>query len=233
MAAGALQYAITGAYETLVENFRTAADKAACGYVKLAKPIPSCFKRERNGTVTFDGCLHLQDWGKKPQVNILVRAQETILPGGALPILKSSTVHVSYFKIEHDTAALLHSIHFDFGGEQDRHPLFHAQMCPETIELSPNDAYALEFTFPQDFAKAICFKFARIPTPDMTFSSVLLCLAADHMRTEFFREFMESVRDVHEKMPLPAFENLKKSIAKEPGHLRSFHWFAHMEEPSP
>ncbi|MGO8733162.1 MAG: hypothetical protein ACLQVM_10245 [Terriglobia bacterium] len=232
MAAGVLEYAIMAAYETLVASFVDAVDKADCGFVK-AKPILGCFKREWNGTVTFDSCLHLQNWGKKPQLSILVRAQETIRPGGALPILESSTVHVSYFKIEQDTAALLHSIHFDFDGEKDLHPVFHAQLCPETIQLSANDAEALEFSFSQDFAKAICFKDARIPTPDMTFPSVLLCLAADHMPTLFFREFMESVRGIHKRMPLPPFENLKKSIAKEPGHLRSFHWFAHMEEPSP
>jgi hypothetical protein len=231
MAAGGLEYATMSAYEALVESFVKAVDKAACGYVKNM-PILSCFRPEGDGTVTFDSCLHLQNWGQKEQVSILVRAQESIRRGRP-PVLLKSTVRVCYFRTDQERATLLQSMHFDYGEEQDCHAVFHAQLCPEAIQLSPDEVDATEFYFPQEFPRAICVKNARIPTSDMTFSSVLLCLAADHMRVEFFREFLASVRDVHEKMPLPPFENLKRSIAKEPGHLRSIHWFAHMEEPSP
>jgi hypothetical protein len=229
MAAGDIEYATKSAYEALVESFIDAADKAACGFVK-AMPILASFKREKDGTVAFNSCLYLQDWGQKEQVDILVRAQERILRG-APPVLVKSTVRVSYFRTEQERAVLLQSIHFDYGVEQDCHAVFHAQLCPEAVQLSSEEV-ALEFCFPQEFPHAICCKNARIPTSDMTFSSVLLCLAADHMSPEFFREFLAAVRDIHEKMPLPPFKNLQKSIAKEPGHLRSFHWFSHMEEPS-
>jgi hypothetical protein len=124
-------------------------------------------------------------------------------------------------------------MHFDYGDELACHPVFHVQSCPEMVELSQDDAEALEFDFPNDTWRAICFKYARIPTSDMTFSSVLLCLAADHMRPEFFSEFMGAVREVHGRMPLPAFTRLKSSIAREPNHLRSFHWYAHMLEDHP
>jgi hypothetical protein len=232
MPGGILQYATIAAYESLIEHLIDVADKSACGYVKLAKPILACFRGAGNGIVTFDSYLYLRNWGQKEQVNILVRARE-IIRRDSPPVLVRSTVHVSYFSADRQNPAHLQSMHFDYGDEQACHPVFHVQSCPEMVELSQDDAEALEFEFPKDIGDAICFKYARIPTSDMTFSSVLLCLAADHMRPEFFSEFMKSVRDVHRRMPLPSFKRLQSSIANEPNHLRSFHWYAHMWENLP
>ena len=227
MAGGTVPYATVSAYESLVGHFMDVADRSACGFVHLAKPIPACFRGTENGNVSFESCLCLHDWGQREQVNILIRAQEEISRSSP-PVLVKSTVHVSYFSPDRDNPTHLQSMHFDYDGEQESHPVFHVQSCPEMIQPSPRDAEVLEFDIPNDVQNASCFKYARIPTPDMTFSSVLLCLAADHMRPEFFLDFMESVRDVHARMPLPAFASLQSSIAKERGHLRSFHWYSHM-----
>jgi hypothetical protein len=45
--------------------------------------------------------------------------------------------------------------------------------------------------------------------------------------TEFFNDFLTKVRDLQKQMPHPLFDDLKASLAAEPNHFGSSHWFAH------
>jgi len=222
------------AYERLVTALEDASCRANCGTIKCTEPLLARFRLEQGGLVIFDGCLHLIEWkargsSAKKRVNILIHIQELIRRSDR--VLLRSTVRVCYFNIEQTTATLLLSVHFDYGPEQDAHPVFHAQVSNQPIELPAKDAEGLEFQFAPAPSDPVCFNNARIPTADMTFPSVLLCLAADHLGQPFFSEFMEQIRDLQGKMPLAGFEKLKGSIASEPNHLRSSHWFAHMLKP--
>ncbi len=229
-----LPYEVVNAYERLVAALEDASSDADCGFIKYTDPLPACFKFDHEGLAIFDCCLHLTEWkargsSAKERVNILVHIHEAFRRSDR--VLVRSTVQVSYFRIEKTSATLLQSVHFDYGPEQDAHPLFHAQISNEPIKLSAEDEEGLEFQFARTPCNVVCFKNARIPTSDMTFPSVLLCLAADHFGQPFFSEFMERVLDLQEKMPRADFQKLKASIASDPDHLRSSHWFAHMLRP--
>jgi len=60
----------------------------------------------------------------------------------------------------------------------------------------------------------------------MTLTSVLYCLAADHLRTDTFQEFAERVEPIQGRLPILSFDARKASVAKVPAHFKSSHWFA-------
>ena len=227
-----LEYLIAQKYEELVSTFEHFCNESNCGYVKYP-PISTRFQWVDKVTEDFDCCLHLQDWkargsSAKERVDIVVHVQETIRRSDA--VLLRSTVRVNYYKVDDKKAKLLQSVRFDYGKGEAMHPLFHAQTTSERIQLEQNDAAEIEFQYQFGQSEVACFKNARIPTSDMTFPSVLLCLAADHFAEHFFREFMERVLVIQDRMPQPSFEKLKASLAAESKHLRSSYWFAHMRD---
>lgn len=229
---GLLSGKLMAAYDTLIKAFQDAGTDANCGFVECTDPLVSCFSLTDDGSVIFNAFFHLIEWrAGNESIDILVHVQEMIERNSE--ILAKSTVHVSYFKVHDRKACLLHSIHFDYGKEEEAfHPRFHAQLCPEPVQLPADVAKKLEFEYElAPPGAAICFKDARIPTSDMTFPSVLLCLAADHLHQPFFSNFRESVLKLQENMPQPNFDSLRGSITANPEHLRSSHWFAHMHNP--
>lgn len=230
---GVLPYAVASAYEQIVEQLRDAADLGDVGFLQASEPIASRFIVDpRNPQrVNLDAYLHLQQWRvRNGAVSIVVRARENI--SRASPhTLYNSNVHLDYYDASGPGLRHLHSIHFDFTGEEPQHPLFHAQLCPETAEVSPEMREALELPLEPVLQRSTCFREARIPTADMTFASVLLCLAADHLqdKPEIFTEFRRNVQLIQDKMPLPSSARTAKSIENCAGrHMRSSHWFAHM-----
>jgi hypothetical protein len=86
-------------------------------------------------------------------------------------------------------------------------------------------ALKIDFNLPGPRPK--CVRNARIPTCDMTFPSVLVALAADHIGGEHFNTFRNRASELQEEMPLPLIEKLRKSLKAESRDLRSTHWFAH------
>jgi hypothetical protein len=217
------------AYDGLVRALQQASEDANVGFVEWIELPSGCFRVDAadNDVVSLDIVIHLAHWrAGNGTVSILVNGREHIRRS-TREIIKS-TVHVSYFGIKNNTASHLHSIHFDYDGEQDNHPVFHAQLCNDTVDIGPESAEKLGFEYKLAHSKAVCFKRSRIPTSDMTLPSVLLCLAADHLEAQFFNDFVELVKTFQDKMPLPTFDSTKASIAGKPNHLRSSHWFAHM-----
>jgi hypothetical protein len=220
-----------GSYEQLVYAFEDACAKANCGPVKRP-PISGAFETLESGEVKFTYCLYLKDWRagaastRKP-IHILVRIEEKIRPSDG--VLLSSAVQVDYYDVKDNTATFIQGMHFDYGPGEPRHPFFHAQNTSGPIELERQERSEIRFTYDVVRDKVECFKDARIPTSDMTFPSVLLCLAADHFAPTFFMDFRKIVCKYQEQMPQPNFPELKTSLAAESGHLRSSHWFAHMQ----
>ena len=225
MPAGVVPYALSSAYELLIESLEEAAASANCGFVRRAAPILECFSREEDGTIGFDCILHLQDWAARgSRIHILLHAEETIRGSGSVYILERSTVRLNYYRLQDESAYLLQGLHFDHGPLMRRHPIFHAQLTNEIINLSSSAAEELEFKMEQMPCSA-CFREARIPTADMTLPSVLLCLAADHFGQNF-SSFLEEVRRIQGRLPQPTIEPTKTSISRS-SDLRSSHWFAH------
>jgi len=224
---GPVAYAVRSQYETLLADLEKQADQSDCGTLNAT----GRFTREDNGRIHFECFLYLRDWrargsSAKERVHIVVQVQETMVEKQPVCVLERSTVRVSYFNIENGLAQLLHSVHFDHGDEEAGHPVFHAQLTRERISLPEETAGELEFEFPEGEVAEV-FKNARIPTSDMTLPSVLLCLAADHFKGEFFVDFLARVKELQANMPQPIFAQTKQSLRTFPDHLRSSHWFAH------
>jgi hypothetical protein len=157
-------------------------------------------------------------------VDILINVQETIL----LPtlVLTQSTVRVNYFEIKGHAAKMVECIHYDYvhPPQDDQHPVFHAQFDDKPI--TPDGGLRGSFNYTVEFKGFRCFKSARIPTADMTFSSVLLSLAADHLGGSFFQSFKEKVLSLQDRLPHPDIEDLRRSLGSRCTHLKSSHWFA-------
>lgn len=227
---------VTAAYEQLVTTLEEAGFQDNCGEIKWIRPPMGCFSNFQTETgrslVRFECHLHFSQWnfrGSKEKsnkkINILLRAREDIERSPLLMI--SSTVAITYFTIEKGKATVLQSIHFDFDGKQDRHPLFHAQVTKKPIAISAEDRESLKINYDLADSENSWYRDARIPTSDMTFPSVLLCLAADHLQNQIFKGFLGTVRELQKRMPRPAFQTIKESLRAEPDHFCSSHWFAH------
>ena len=229
----AVSYRVSSVYERLLEAIDESAAKANAGAVRRRQSLVSSFKR-RGSVVEFGCYIILENWKWRAshtneRVTIVLHAQEELARDGTA--LNRSTVRVSYFDTRGDEVSPLHTVHFDFGPQQVCHPTFHAQLTADPIIPPVDEAEELkcEVRFIPTIEKVRCFQNARIPTCDMTLASVLLCLAADHLGVDFFREFKASVIEIQKSMPIPNYdEGMRMSLGIDLRRLGSSHWFAHI-----
>jgi hypothetical protein len=224
-------HTLWGSYEAFLEAFSVAAAMANQNVIFPDRPVPSCFSRQGDREVAFDRCLYLKGWpcrrlsGNK-RLDIAVRVLETFTTTPEWLLIKS-TVYLNYFVVSNTTAKLVQSLHYDYeaGGQRD-HPLFHVQL---DLELIPehhlrNTGFNDELNIPEEPYE--CWVATRIPTPEMTFPSVLYCLVADHLGAGIFKQFAASVKSMlKDRLPLPNFDMIKRSLEESPMHFKSAHWF--------
>lgn len=223
-----LKYGDREKYDALVEFLRATCEQANCGTVAWTRLCDRF--RYTSGKAELTGYLHLRDWkwrgaSASERVHILAEIQETVRCSDR--VLLKSTVRLDYYSVADDTAELLQCVHFDFEGEKDNHPIFHVQCRKDPIVLDASIKQELAFEYDIKSDHVTCFRDARVPTSDMTFPSVLLCLAADHFAKPFFCEFREKAKQLQQLLPQPVFKSLADSLSDDPDHLRSSHWFAH------
>jgi hypothetical protein len=225
-----LNYAEIQRYESILTALEDALEQSNCGALSWTKPLSRRFTEDASDII-FTAYVHLKGWqwkgSPKDRIHTLIEVKERI--DRSKKFIRKSTVHVDHYAIRDESAALLHTIHFDFDGERDCHPLFHAQLCKDRIVLDDVTAQEVEFEFDVKEAEVSCFRDTRIPTPDMTFPSVILCLAADRFQKSFFSDFRNKTVDLQKSMPRPLFSSLSDSVKKEADHFCSSHWFAHMK----
>jgi hypothetical protein len=220
-----------GTYEAFLDNeFRTAAEEAGKD-VKFDRPIASCFSRLSKEKTEFKRCLYLKGWpcknlGPSKRLDIIVKILETFTTSEWS--LVKSTVYLNYLVVSNSIAHLAQSLHYDFvaGGQLD-HPLFHVQLTLEPIQESDllNEGFYDKLKLPRGRE---CWVTTRIPTPDMTFPSVLYCLVADHLGAGIFKKFSENVDSMlKDRLPAPNCDRLQASLRKSTSHFKSSHWFAH------
>lgn len=233
---------VASAYEDLLQAFHRVAEDANQTVSGPDVPLRNCFRPSGDDTtITFETCLYLKDWPcrKLPQgkrLHVLIKVLEMLKRLEPLSrntwYLRKSNVYLNYVVVADSTAHLAQSLHFDFaeGGQSD-HPIFHVQLTTEQIPTNDlrNTGFDLELELADQANE--CWVTTRIPTPDMTLASVLYCLVADHLRTDFFRDFAARVHSIQERLPHPSFGALKNSLQKVSTHFKSSHWFAHMLEP--
>jgi hypothetical protein len=222
-------------YDNLLGAFEDISAEANCGIVLKVQTPCACFRPEDNGRESFECIIHCKNWKWKSStdarhktkvVNILVDVREKIRRRN--PVLLSSVVHVNYLDVTDTKARLLQAFHYDYDPCQRHHAVFHAQVSDEMITLSPSqvDALKIDFALP-DHAAQPRHRSARIPTCDMTFSSVLVSLVADHVGGIFFSKFREIATEHQQKMPLPLIQKLCKSLQAGTKDIRSSHWYCH------
>jgi hypothetical protein len=144
---------------------------------------------------------------------------------------------VSYFQTTGQTAHLRGSVHYDHISppQDDQHPYFHAQLYSDPV--MPAGEVKAYFDYTVDSSCFRPFNHVRIPTADMTLSSVFLCLAADHLPQACFAEFRERFLALQDKLPHPLLDDFRGSFglganAQRPTHLKSSHWFTRKPNPS-
>jgi hypothetical protein len=222
-------------YENLLSAFEDISAEANCGFVLKAQNTCACFKPEKKDRESFECLIHCKDWKWKSStdpkhktkiVNIVVAVHEKIRRHD--PVLLSSVVEVSYLDVIGDEAQLLQSLHFDYDPCQRDHALFHAQVSDEMITISQEQLAPLkiDFSLPQSPVQTR-HRSVRIPTCDMTFSSVLVSLTADHIGGPFFRKFQAIASAHQQKMPLPLIQKLCRSLGSDTKDIRSSHWYCH------
>lgn len=225
-----LGYKHKAPYESLVEALSRAIEGTS--KVQLSKPTGDAFSSMGSDKVSFDCKLYIKDlnWrpteagGKAKTIHVLVHAQEQISKVSTDEIfLSKSTVRVAYYLPEADKLKLQSCIHYDYNLSpvDDQHPYFHAQLDAVPVEGDGDINVAIH---PD---KVSCFKGLRIPTSDMTLSSVLLGLAADHLNPDGFKDFRDKILGILPKLPHPNIEALKTRLTMQAdtGHFKSSHWY--------
>ncbi len=222
------------AYDNLLAAFEDSSIEADCGFVEKVCPLSGCFRPRNHDRIEFACTIHCKDWKWKSttssrlqkKVSILIHAREAIRKRDRT--LLSSVVQVNYLAVEDGQSQLLQSVHFDYDLCHRDHPVFHAQITDDCIAIADTEVEPLkiDFAFPNPTCSRL--RSARIPTCDMTFGSVLLCLAADHIGGKIFSEFRSRAMELQQKMPLPLMPKLRRSLVTEFTNVRSSHWFAHL-----
>jgi hypothetical protein len=226
-------YSVTSAYEDFIEAFRIAGQNANLEVPAPATPLHDSFTRSGNPeTAVFKTCLYLKGLpcrrlGSGRRLDIVIKAVETF----KVPkwLLTKSTVSVNYIVVSDPTAKLAQSLHYDFidTGQKD-HPFFHVHLTDGRIR--EDDLRNAGFRLNLLEQPNECWVTTRIPTPDMTFASVLYCVVADHLGAGHFKEFAKKVDSIQGRLPHPEFDALKRSLRTSSKHFKSSHWFAHMLE---
>jgi hypothetical protein len=223
---------VRSAYEYIIEEFRKVAETATHNNMQIDKPLKDCFHESEDGkSINYIECFHLQDWpckklSKGKRLDIFVKAMETFSRKPFL--LTKSTVYVNYFIISSRNASLRQALHYDFvDGGQINHPFFHAQLIDDHISKEDLYCVGLEQGLRIALQSTKCWVTTKIPTPDMTLTSVFYCLVADHLGEDIFREFANKVESAQNRLPHPQYAALKDSLQENKSHIKSSHWFAH------
>lgn len=232
MGSSAVSYKISSAYEAFLEAFRLTAEDAACEVSFPSLPIANSFRRADSEAVfaftIYVKQLPCRRLSKTKRLDLVIHALETLERSSWT--LQKSTVYLNYFVISSSGGRLVQSMHYDFvhGGQAD-HPYFHLQFDTDMISAGEFQSIGFDTSaiqVPEEDNES--WVTTRIPTADMTLSSVLYSVVADHLGTSRFVEFAKKTDALYGRLPTLDFGYLKKSLEKEFAHFKSMHWFAHM-----
>lgn len=228
---------VRSAYEDFLNFFQIAVEDNDGHVFFPDAPLHSCFTDSGQASVEFKRCLYIKNLpcrrlsaGKR--LDVVIVGMEELAKNDPWRVNRS-TVYLNYFVVSNAAAQLVQSLHFDFDETgQANHAFFHVQLSDELI--SEGDRLSAHFDLPlQAIAQSNeCWVTTRIPTPDMTMTSVLYCLAADHLRSDIFGQFADNIDPIQSRLPPLRFDALKNSVQRSSTHLKSSHWFAHMREPA-
>jgi hypothetical protein len=170
---------------------------------------------------------YFPDWRYKvsytsERVHILLQSSETYSRRNDR--MSQSNVRVLYLRVSGTTAQSLLALHYDFVSPiQSAHPVFHAQFG--TGEFPSKDLEDVGFRATiEPPPVGTLYSSVRIPTPCMSFGSVLLGLAADHLEAPVFGKILKLVRTSKLSTWNAACESLENSL-HDGNYLPSHHWY--------
>lgn len=226
---------VRSAYDDFLNFFQIAVEDNDGRVFFPDAPLQSCFTDSGRASVDFKRCLYVKNLpcrklGAGRRLDLVIVGMEELEKNDPWRV-KRSTVYLNYFVISNAGAQMVQALHFDFDekGQVD-HAFFHVQLSADLI--SEGDRVSAHFDLPLQAAAQSneSWVTTRIPTPDMTLTSVLYCVAADHLRSDIFSQFADNVDPIQGRLPALRFDALRSSVAKSSTHFKSSHWYAHMRE---
>lgn len=142
-------------------------------------------------------------------------------------LIEKSTIEVAYTHDKLSEIDFILGMHYDYEFDSKtseplpRHPLFHAQVTNELRALGPY----LKDDIAATISREIYFPATRIPTAHLSFTSVLINLAADIFTEVEFNKFIAFVRG---KTEFPKMENqpFSRRVEKNMANMRACAWYA-------
>lgn len=167
--------------------------------------------------------FHLRDWpfrsNSSNKLDMLVSFIETLSQKKETCI--RSTINVTYFRVDGKSAIAIESLHYDCNvpaGAQ--HPICHAQNSHRPVE-SPPDSFTWEIN---DGALRDRCQCVRVPTAFINMPGLFTILAADHMSSTHWCEFMAHCLKRFQNIPgLGNHALVSKTIPKE--CLSAWAWY--------
>lgn len=218
---------IRGAYSSLNERFVDAC--ASDGLTVRPDRSAFTFSNTGKGQVEVSSLFFLPNWhyrvGSTKKIDILVSSKEILSCKEEQVVF--SGVGVRYLKQDgNEKARVLLEVHYDYLKKvQTAHPVFHAQI--DNVDFDSTKLADLGFTKEEHRLQEGQYSGLKIPTPYMNIGSVLLLLAADHMKESSFRSFLEDIKKS---------ECTKWQVACEPlhgilhGNVRPHSWYTDIPE---
>jgi hypothetical protein len=170
---------------------------------------------------------YFPDWKYKvphtnERIHILARSSETY--SRQTDLMSQSNVRVLYLNVDGSTAKSLLALHYDFVLPiQSAHPVFHAQFG--TGDFPSKDLAEIGFRATIEAPPVgTLYSSVRIPTACMSFGSVLLGLAADHLEPAIFGKVLKLVRNSKLSSWNAACDALQSSM-RDGNYLPSHHWY--------
>lgn len=215
------------AYETLWNGFVSGCEASGC----IVKPRQfaqavrcEALKKEKSKVTMLAYLREVPFRGAKTneKVEMLVRASETMSADWAM--IEASHVTVSYIDPGVKPAQLLQSIHYDFEGVvQAAHPWFHAQLGVDLFEDDERKRMGCSLEIKRDLCHPM--KTLRIATPHMGLPSVILGIAADHLKQPTFESLVKKMSGLTADFPSPHFDRMKNRLQRTPSQFANLCWF--------
>ena len=218
---------IEKAYVSLFLKFQTAV--RGCNLkIKCADTRGFSTKSSSASQLEVTSTICLTDWQYKSasnqkSVTILINSLEEY--DCDAEEMKKSTVQVTYFEDNTDIATPMLALHYDFEAPaKPQHPIFHVQLGESKIsnDLMNSVGFRRTINSPQ----ALHYSAIRIPTAHMCLSSVLLSLAADHLKATVYTQILDTVRKNEVIKWVSCCAPLPANQTNYPGNLYHSHqWY--------
>ena len=182
--------------------------------------------------VTATAVVFLPAWpykavSGKRSVDIAVNVSEIF--SDDLTTVTRATTNVGYFLrdigADPPTSRPILEMHYDFETPaREAHPLFHAQIGSNNWDAEKLKKLGMIASIERD-ASEKHYANARIPTAYVGFATILVALAADHLKPRSFRKMMEAARQVDAGNLNPAYTVLLDNLVPNGSVPHAHHWY--------